>query len=416
MSQTQTGPLLQHLDDLLDAHTARQRTDRELLQRFAGDRDEAAFTALVQRHGRLVLGVCRRVLRHEQDAEDAFQATFLVLARKGACLRNGDVLGSWLHGIAYRIAMNVRRAAGRRRRREEMASTRSPEQPVTEAALRELQALLDAEVRRLPEKYRRAFVLCCLEGRSKVEAAAELGWREGTVSSRVARARALLQKRLAGRGVALSAVLCAVGVSPDPAPAASLAAATVKTALASAGQEAASGVSAEATALAAAALRGLGPQRWRAWLVVALTLGLLVGTGLTAYFGSGPRPPAEDKGREPGGPPAPQADRKQRAVDPDGEPLPANAVLRLGTLHLRHRNALRSLAFSPDGRILASGGWDTAVRLWDSSTGKELRQLPGPDKGVECIAFAPDGKTAAGGGIEGGWFSGTSPPGRKCGA
>src|SRR5262249_46233182 len=182
MSHTQTGPLLRHLDELLNSHTAQQRTDRELLQRFLADRDEVAFAALVQRHGRLVLGVCRRVLRHEQDAEDAFQATFLVLARKGTAVQNADVLGSWLHGVAYRIASNVRRATGRRRQREGAAPTRTPEQPVTEAALRELQALLDTEVRRLPENYRHAFVLCCLEGKSKTEAAADLGWREGTVS------------------------------------------------------------------------------------------------------------------------------------------------------------------------------------------------------------------------------------------
>src|SRR5262249_15206274 len=174
-------------------------------------------------------------------------------------------------------------------------------------------------------------VLCCLEGKSKTEAAADLGWREGTVSSRLARARALLQKRLARRGVALSGVLCAAGISPDAVPAGTLAE-KVEAALSVAGRDGAGGVSARVVALAEEVMRAMCLTRWRTGILLALALGLLVGTGLTAHFGAGEKPPPGGGGREPGGPPAPQADRKQRALDEDGEALPATALLRLGKL------------------------------------------------------------------------------------
>lgn len=151
----------------------------------------------------------RRLLRHEQDAEDAFQATFLVLARKAASIRQTDALSSWLYGVANHIASNLSRSACRLRLREQRPRVSTPEAPVATAALHELQTMLDIEIGRLPEKYRAPFELCCLEGKSKPQTAQLLGWCEGTVASRLARARQLLQERLARRGVMLSAVLCA---------------------------------------------------------------------------------------------------------------------------------------------------------------------------------------------------------------
>ena len=209
MVDQQFGAVLRHLHRLTTKHGGGTLSDERLLGRFVSDRDEAAFATLVQRHGPLVLRVCRRVLGHFQDAEDAFQATFLVLARKADTLRNRRTLAGWLYGVAHRTALTSRRSAMRRRRLDSPSGPLPPESPPAAAALRELQVILDDEVQRLPEKYRTPFVLCCLEGRSREDAARELGWKEGTVSSRIASARERLQRRLSRRGIALSSVVCA---------------------------------------------------------------------------------------------------------------------------------------------------------------------------------------------------------------
>src|SRR5262249_9762805 len=191
------------------------------LQRFALHREEEAFAALMRRHGPLVWGVCRHILHLEHDAEDAFQATFLVLARRAASIRKGDSVGSWLHGTAYRIAVRAKRSAARPHRLAQSVIVGGGE-PTADGnlALRELQATLAEEVARLPAKCRVPFVLCCLEGRGRAEAAAELGWKEGTVSSRIAQARRTLRQRLSRRGVTLPAALTAGAPGGGSAPAA----------------------------------------------------------------------------------------------------------------------------------------------------------------------------------------------------
>src|SRR5438034_5645509 len=221
MVNVQAATVPRNIGRPIEAEASRESSDLQLLERFLAGRDEAAFAGLVQRHGGTVWSVCRRVLQHEQDAEDAFQATFLILARKAGSIRKGEAVGSWLYGVAYRIAMKARHAAARRHEVEQQATGPTPEPPPWgEAACREFQRLLDEELQRLAAKYRAPFVLCCLEGMSKSEAARELGWKEGTVSGRLALARQLLQTRLARRGVALSAVLTAIALAQSTAVAA----------------------------------------------------------------------------------------------------------------------------------------------------------------------------------------------------
>jgi RNA polymerase sigma factor (sigma-70 family) len=195
------------------------QSDRQLLARFLAARDEAAFAALARRHGPMVLGVCRRVLRDFRHAEDAFQATFLVLARKAASLVVGESLGCWLYGVAYRTALQASVLDARRRSRERpMKDMPQPEALPGEA--RDWRPLLDRELSLLPQKYQAAIVLCDLEGQSRRDAARRLGVAEGTLSSRLARGRALLAKRLAARGLALSGGALAVALAGGGASAA----------------------------------------------------------------------------------------------------------------------------------------------------------------------------------------------------
>ncbi|HEV3436171.1 MAG TPA: RNA polymerase sigma factor [Gemmata sp.] len=187
--------------------------DRELLARFVRERDQSAFAELVRRHAPVVLGVCRRVTGHQQDAEDAFQVVFLILARKAKAIGNPDLLGNWLYGVAVRVAQTVRRSVVRRRTREIAVNTipEPPSSPVTTHS--ELNPILDEELAALPSWYREAIVLCDLRGVSREEAAAALGVPEGTLSSRLANGRKKLAIRLSKRGIALSAAAIPTALS-----------------------------------------------------------------------------------------------------------------------------------------------------------------------------------------------------------
>lgn len=277
MTRREAGSVLQYLNQLLGPPVGSADSDAQLLQRFARRRDETAFAELVRRHGRLVWNVCRRLLEQDQDAEDAFQATFVVLASKAASIRKRKSLASWLYGVAARIAWNARKSAQRRRCREQHAEPTSSESPVCAASLRELQTILDEEVRRLPEKYQAPFLLCCLEGKSRAQAARQLGWKEGTVSSRIAEARERLKNRLARRGVALSAALCATSLSVDTA------SASVPVALSTAAVRIAVGtVSDRAMTLAKGVLKSMMVARLKTGVALLLILGSLAAGGATA--------------------------------------------------------------------------------------------------------------------------------------
>jgi RNA polymerase sigma factor (sigma-70 family) len=258
-------------------------TDGQLLEGFLARREEAAFEALVRRHGPMVLGVCRRLLRHEQDAEDAFQATFLVLVRKAATIRPRDLVGAWLYGVAYRTAMKARTMTGRRRERERRAGVKPATEVTPEQAWEELLPLLDQELSRLPDKYRVPVVLCELEGRTRGEVARQLKIPEGTVSSRLATARKLLARRLARYGLALSGAGLAAVLSERMASACvtgALTASTTKAALSlAAGQGLTAGaVPARVVALAEGVVKTMLLTKLRG--VVAVGLVLAVGAGV----------------------------------------------------------------------------------------------------------------------------------------
>jgi RNA polymerase sigma factor (sigma-70 family) len=321
MAAGQLDLVLRHLEHL----GAAEQSDGQLLQRFRNQCDQSAFAALVGRHGSLVWNVCRRVLGHAQDAEDAFQATFLVLARDAASVRRAEALGSWLYGVAYRIAQKARRSAARRRAHEGRAPA-APGTVVSETAWQQLQAALDDEVQRLPEKLRVPFVLCYLEGKGQAEAAALLGWKLGTVSGRLTQARQHLLARLARRGVSLPAVLAAVALAREASAAApALVGATVRAALAfTAGRPAA--VPPAVATLMQGGVRAMGKKVTLAAAVLVLA-GALTGVGSWA---KGPaaapekKSPAEKRAadRPAAGKAGATVEIKGRVLGPDGKPVP----------------------------------------------------------------------------------------------
>jgi RNA polymerase sigma-70 factor (ECF subfamily) len=262
--------------------------DAQLLRRFAADRDQAAFALLVERHGPVVLGVCRRVLGTVHDAEDAFQATFLVLARKAGSIRDPDLLGNWLYGVASRIARKARASMHRRQTHERQVSLLPSLAAPGGGADPDLGPVLDEELARLPEKYRAALVLCYLEGKTNEEAARLLRWPTGTVKGRLARARDLLRNRLVRRGLRASTLLLAtylIEVRANAGVPAALAEATVRAGVCYAGGPTAA-VSPTAVRLAEAALNSARAARRVAGLVaVGLAIVTLLVGSAAAYSG-----------------------------------------------------------------------------------------------------------------------------------
>ena len=196
MAKTADDPILQMIRSLAEDHPLKNVPDQELLRRFTSEQDQAAFAGLVRRHGSMVLGVCRAVLRHRQDAEDAFQATFLVLACKASSIRQRAGLGSWLHGVAYRVACKAQAAGLRRQEIEANAPVPPPVLPADDLSWGEVRAVLHAELNALPERFRQPLVLCYLEGLTQDEAARRLGWTAATVKGRLQRGRDVLGRRL----------------------------------------------------------------------------------------------------------------------------------------------------------------------------------------------------------------------------
>ena len=262
-------------------------TDGQLLSRFIEQRDQAAVTALVQRHSRMVWGVCRRILRHHHDAEDAFQATFLVLIRKAVSIRQKEVMANWLYGVAHKTAMKARAILKKRRTREEQGAAIAEPQALEQDTGNDLQSLLDQELSRLPDKYRLAIVLCDLEGKTRQEAARQLGLPQGTMAGRVTRGRAMLARRLAQRGLAVSGGALAALLSQEAASGApiSVVASTIKAAsMFAAGPVVATGaISVPVASLTEGVLKAMLLAKLQIPLMVIVALAL-AGTGVAHRF------------------------------------------------------------------------------------------------------------------------------------
>jgi RNA polymerase sigma factor (sigma-70 family) len=294
MATVQLKQTVRRLRDALARQQTANLSEAELWDRYVRLRDEAAFETLVRRHGPMVLSVCRRILCNHQDAEDAFQATFLVLVRRAASLRSPATIANWLHGVAYRTALEARRAAARRRAKEAAVLPRTvlPEDPWAE-----LRPVLDQELERLPDKYRIAVILCDLEGKTRNEAADQLGCAEGTVASRLARGRSILASRLARRGfmAAAAAAALAEGAASAGIPAPLVAAAVATASISAPGKTL---LSAKVLALAEGVLKSMLLTKVKSafaavFLIGILTLGVggLVSTSLaTGPVGETPEP------------------------------------------------------------------------------------------------------------------------------
>lgn len=403
MSKHTANGRLKSVVKLLEVQALYSASDQELLNRFVATQDDAAFRVIAERHGPMVLGVCQRALGCPHDAEDAFQATFLVFARSARKIRKSQALASWLHGVAGRVSSKLVRDRTRRLRREQDRAPRASN-PVDDLTWAEVRAGLDEELQRLPENYRNVLVLCYLEGKTRDEAAQQLDLTLGVLHGRLERGRKLLAERLSARGLALSVGLLAVTVTP------STVSATVRAAALLAASESVSGVVSPCVlALTNEVLKGVTMSPIKANCVGLLgSLILLAGIGYGAS-----QLPAESNGKGKGAQegqvqsndlhPAGDVKRagvRKGAVDRFGDPLPPGALARLGTVRFRHGGSIFSVAYSPDGKTLVtgSGDGDCTLRLWDSESGRELLRIEHAKGQIYSVAFSANGKMVALGG------------------
>jgi RNA polymerase sigma factor (sigma-70 family) len=420
--------LVRHLRSLAAIGHFRSFTDAQLLERFVSANDEIAFEVLVRRHARLVFGACRRALGRGPDAEDAFQATLLVLARKAGSIRREASVAGWLYSVAHRVARKLQTRLARRRRREQTEidleaiaeDTSMANDPAQQAGWRELGLALDKEVQRLPKKNREALVLCHLEGLSAVDAAKRLGCPQSTLKSRLERARELLRQRLARRGVCLSSAGVAVLFAEHTVRAAvppKVLHAAVQAAIAYAAKPVVSAlVSAQAAALAQGMLKTATVAKVSLVMVALLTT---VAVGFGTAMG-----PGEKSGTGTIGDivvaaqiPNPQPEGAKARVDSLGDSLPPGAVARLGTLRFKHgvgnysnepffrmlkraggSHQIQATAYSSDGTRIVSLANFAGVHVWDATTGKVL---DGPWEVVEhrkfplAVTLSPEGAVLA---------------------
>ncbi len=405
MGTAQLGSLLRYVHKLAAGRGASQRTDRDLLDDFSARRNEAAFAALVARHGPMVLRVCQRVLGHEQDAEDAFQATFLILVRKSGSIRKREAIAQWLHGVAYRTAIELKRGAARRRDHEARLWTVMRKAAVS-PTWDDVRAVLDEEIQRLPDAYRAAFVLFVLEGKSGPQAAAELGIKEGAVWMRLTRARQLLQRRLTRRGIKLAAVLAALAVTDSAAQAgvsAALAHATIRFGLlVAAGESAAGVIPSHVAALAAGVTRAMFLTKAKIAVALLFAVGL-VAAGASVMtcqaLAAKETPPVAQKSEPPAkGETKPQTagtadavkDKKGdtfafsgRVLDPDGKPFAgAKVYLTRSSVYTERPDPSLSKLYAQFYATTAADGSFTLT------VPKVPKEPPFPDEVIDIAATA----------------------------
>jgi RNA polymerase sigma factor (sigma-70 family) len=372
MAEAPANPFLHHLRHLIGAAPGAGLTDGQLLERFLAERDETAVEVLVRRYGPLVFGVCRRVLRNTHAAEDAFQATFLILIRKAPSLDRGKPLGSWLYTVAYRLALSARTQELRRQRWEERAARYRPPVEGQAPSPGDLVVALEEELHRLPARHRAPLVLCYLEGKTNEQAAAILGCPAGSMSARLAQARERLRQCLARRGfVAPAAGLATLAATAQASVPLPLLDNTVRAAVWFAGEHAATAsfVSGQAVALARGAFRAMFVHKLKIAAALLLTATML-GTGATLLLKAAPQVSPPTQPAEP----LPPQGRPERAELP-GDTLPRGVQARMGSTQLRHGGAVFFAAYTPDGKALVTAGRDGTVRLWDLATAREIRRF-----------------------------------------
>jgi RNA polymerase sigma factor (sigma-70 family) len=396
MATRQINRVVEEIRKVVLASDAAEVSDGQLLEHFIAQREEAAFDSLLRRHGPMVLSVCQRVLGNHHDAEDAFQATFLVLARKASSIVPRQMVGNWLYGVAYHTALKARTVSAKRQVREKQMNPMPEREAPAHDSWPDLQRVLDQELSGLSDKYRVPIVLCDLEGKSQKEAAQHLGLPEGTFSSRLSRGRAMLAKRLARQGLTFSAGALAAALAQHGASAcvpAVLASSTIKAAGAfAAGQSATGLVSGSVATLTDGVLKAMLLTKLR---MMAAVLVLVCGIGFTAFALSpsdaGTQPPAEKKA-------LPQDPVRQEGPGPgaDVDAKPGADTGKAIRSLPGHKDRLTSVAYSPDGTSIATAAWDGTIRLWDPKSGKEVRRLDVPPTEsynpayLSQVLFSPD--------------------------
>jgi RNA polymerase sigma factor (sigma-70 family) len=407
--QSQASIALRHIRSLVAAQSGHYSSDRTLLDRYVEHGEDAAFAALLKRYSPLVLSVCRRVLDDWHAADDAFQATFLVLSRKAHSIRKQQALSSWLHAVAFRVSLRARSKANKHRHSKLPDGCETVSDPLADMTVRELRLVLDEELHRIPAKYSAPLLLCFVEGKTRDEAARQLGCPLGTFSSRLDRARELLRGRLTRRGLGLLTTLSAAHMAQNAeasivSPA--LFEATMRATRAFATGKMTAAGSTMALAMAEAAMASMRPRSWKLASIVALVaLGILAGGSSIQQAAD---LPLAQTAQESGAPTAvqpvnenQQAENQRKAA---GVEVREETVAHVGNhagepklwVTIEGQGAgIRWVSFSPDGKIMATCCHGNTVKLWDVATCKLRATLRDRIGQISFVVFSPDGKTLA---------------------